>query len=789
MPHADRSGETGGSRGSSFGWILAGVAATALAARAVYLLEHARSDAFSLLLGDARVYDDWARRILAGDEAREVFYQAPLYPYFLAAVYALLGPSATMAKAVQALLGSLGAALLALATRDLLAPAWPERRARIAGAAAGLLLALHPSAIFFDGVLQKTSLDLFLVPALLAAVARHQRGGARPPWQMPLVAGLALGLLALSRENAILFLPVVLGWMVWLGPVGEASVPAGPARRAWFAPALLIAGWLAVILPVSVRNAVVGGEFTLTTAQAGPNFYIGNGPRSNGTYVPLLAGRGDARYERADAVRLAEEARGRELSPGEVSRHWMDESMKFIRGRPADWLALTGRKLLLAFNTAELGDTEDPYTYAESSRLLRLLLPVFSFGVIFPLAIAGLVLTWPVRRYLWIAHALALVYLAGLVAFYVVSRYRLPLLPVLLPFAGAAIAMAVTRGWQGEGRRRLWLAAGGVVLAAVVAHLPLVRTASFRSITHANLAAARLDTLTTRAAAPVRARIRDHLERAQTLDPRNGNAWHLLGVLQMLQGETGAARASYLHALELEPDRALTHFKLGELCKAGGDLEGAASAYRRGLALDPKNASGWNNLGVVLAGLGRMEEAARALEAARTLEPGAGDAGYNLGLAHAQQGDLAAAERIFREVLQRDPRHAAARQNLATLLLRTGRAREAAGEMEEILRQDPVRLRTLIPLALIYATHPDASLRDGPRAVVLAQQVVRLAGERDPQALDLLAAAQAETGRFEDAAATAARAAAEARAAGQMELAGRIESRLAAYRAGHARRE
>ena len=770
-------------RSNRFGWrwLVLGVAVIALLARVIYLLAHARTDAFSLLLGDARVYDEWARRILAGEGTREVFYQAPLYPYFLAAVYGILGPSVTAVKGVQIVLGSVGCALLAGATRDFFAVAGSERRARIAGVAAGLLLALHPSAIFFDGTLQKTSLDLFLLPALLAALARHQRGGWRRPWLAPTVSGLALGLLALTRENSLLFLPVVLGWIVWLGP-------AAP-RRSWFAPAMLLAGWLAIVLPVSIRNGVVGGEFTLTTAQAGPNFYIGNHARANGSYVPLLTGRGDARYERADAVRLAEEARGRALTPGEVSRHWMDQAVQFIRSHPGRWLALTGRKLLLALNVVELGDTEDLYTAAEESRVLRLLLPTMSFGILLPLVAAGLVLTWPARRTLWILHALGLVYLAGLVAFFIVSRYRLPLVPLVLPFAAASVAFVVEGEWR-RMRGGLVIKAGLALLAAaIVANLPLARTEPFRSINHANLAAAQLDRLERAGSPEARERIRAHLRRAQELDPANGNAWHLQGVLQTIESDASSARASFARALTLEPDRALTHFKLGELCKAEGDLEGAVDAYRRGLGLDPKNARGWNNLGVALAELGRLEEAARAMDTARAIEPGTADAEYNLGLARAQQGDLAEAEAIFRRVLARDPGHLAARQNLATLCLREGRAAEAAREMEEILRHDPVRLRTLVPLALLYATHPDPALRNGSRAVALAEQVARLSGERDPQALDLLAAAQAEGGRFDDAVTTAARAAALARELGQADLAERIDARQALYRSGKARRD
>src|SRR2546430_19733 len=83
-------------------------------------------------------------------------------------------------------------------------------------------------------------------------------------------------------------------------------------------------------LPVAARNQVVGGEFHLTTAQFGPNFYIGNNESARGTYQPLRFGHGTPEYERRDATELAEQALGRHLSPAEVSRFWTRKAMAYI---------------------------------------------------------------------------------------------------------------------------------------------------------------------------------------------------------------------------------------------------------------------------------------------------------------------------------------------------------------------------------------------------------------------------------------------------------------------------
>src|SRR5947209_20630825 len=68
------------------------VFAVALAIRLVHMWQIRNAPFFDVLLGDARGYDEWAQRIAAGDWlGKEPFFQAPLYPYFLAAIYSTLG--------------------------------------------------------------------------------------------------------------------------------------------------------------------------------------------------------------------------------------------------------------------------------------------------------------------------------------------------------------------------------------------------------------------------------------------------------------------------------------------------------------------------------------------------------------------------------------------------------------------------------------------------------------------------------------------------------------------------
>src|SRR5262249_17858634 len=137
--------------------------------------------------------------------------------------------------------------------------------------------------------------------------------------------GVVLGCLALTRENALVLAVACLVWA--LTREGVTS------RQRRLAVSVFVLGLAIVLVPVAVRNAVVGGEWTLTPSQFGSNFYLGNNARADGTASSLQGGRGSSEYEQRDAVDLAERAAGRHLTPGEVSRYWTAQALAFIRAQ------------------------------------------------------------------------------------------------------------------------------------------------------------------------------------------------------------------------------------------------------------------------------------------------------------------------------------------------------------------------------------------------------------------------------------------------------------------------
>jgi len=415
---------------------------------------------FELPSVDERMYHEWARAIVAGDWLGEgVFLNGPLYPYFLAGIYALFGASLAAAKAVQCLLGALSCVLVWALARRLF-------DARVA-LLASLGLALYGMAIFYEGTLVVVNLQLPLTLAVLLAVVYALE---RPHAMSWLVAGALSGLSSLARPNVLLFVVFIAAWI----PIALRG-QAPRLRRALHVAAFL-GGAALMVLPVTVRNRIVGDDWVLITHAGGLNLFIGNNPDSDGMFrVPRIfprASADDPWEQRAQFEALAERASGREMAPSEVSAFWSGQVRAFIRANPMRWIRLELRKLALSVNGFEPWNIRSYTLTRDFSGVLHL--PLLSFGWMAPLAFAGLLRSARAWRRLVPLYAMLGTTWVTLLAFFVLSRYRMPAVPVLLIFAAAALA-----GFADALRARRWRRAAGTALFALgcagLVHLPLAR--------------------------------------------------------------------------------------------------------------------------------------------------------------------------------------------------------------------------------------------------------------------------------------------------------------------------
>jgi protein O-mannosyl-transferase len=244
----------------------------------------------------------------------------------------------------------------------------------------------------------------------------------------------------------------------------------------------------------------------------------------------------------------------------------------------------------------------------------------------------------------------------------------------------------------------------------------------------------------------------------------------------------------FVHALQVTSNNPIAHVNLGVALEKQGRLTEARTQYEAALQLDPNRVQVQNNLANMLDQAGETEAALAHYEAALRLKPNAPLAHINLGTTLVKLNRFAEARQhyeIAQQLAPQDPRPA---YLLGKAGLRQGNSPEAVTQFEQALRLDPDHLQTLVWLARTRAADPEAQVRNGAKAVALAEHAAELTGGNDPFVLDTLAMAYAEAGQFTAAQQTIQRALELLTAAGDTNTA-ELRARQSGYQSGQPYRE
>ena len=382
---------------------------------------------------DMRAYWEWAHKILAGDllgrdtyqvytkymqavapletwyrwwGGKEIFRTAPLYPYLVAGLLSLSGHSLHFVMLVQLLVGVLHPLVLCGLARKLF-----DART---GLVAAFLTALYGPFIFYQGVLLRDWLPPILEPLSLLALLKARESGRGLAWG---IAGAALGLALLTKESVLLFIFLVGLWLLW--------EYRSEWRRAVGAGACLLIGLLLCLSPLVIRNLVVGAPPFSLSNRALSSFITGNAADSVPVGWAAIPGTMKMILQRSDGKLLP------------VIR----ETLKTYQGHYGAFLFKELLKLGgLVDAHEETGEGVSFYYGLEISPVLRL---TFRYGFIFPLGVAGFLVSLPA----WRRHRLIYIYLTavlgGLMFSMVQERYRLTLVPVLTLYAAAFLVWLV----------------------------------------------------------------------------------------------------------------------------------------------------------------------------------------------------------------------------------------------------------------------------------------------------------------------------------------------------------
>jgi Flp pilus assembly protein TadD/4-amino-4-deoxy-L-arabinose transferase-like glycosyltransferase len=625
---------------------------------------------------DSAYYVELARQVRAGDllAGREAFFVSPLYVYFLAATFLIPGSSLLVPKIVQVFLGTAAVALVYLTARR-----WFGGRAAWI---AGVLAVATGLFTFYEVILLQAAIDPFLTALSLWLVSC---AFSEKRWTLFAWTGLALGLLVLNRPNAVAYAAVLV----------PAAALADRSRRGAVHAAALALGITLAMAPVAARNYAVAGEFIPVASHGGLNFYIGNNPAADGTYTRVPGITPNIEGQALDARRVAEQATGRRLTEREVSAHFYREAFAWIGNQPAKAARLFARKLAYLLNATPL-TLNYSFTYYRDDEATVLRMLLVGPWILIPLGLVGLLVA---RRSgaapaYWAYVIFVPVYGLSVAAFFVSSRYRLPMLVPLV----IGTAALLDELWERFAERR-YHALAAPLLAALV-----LLTASNLDL---GLDDARSEERTTMAVHLVGEGRIEEAERLAAMavveHPAPGIMHYRLGRAHQLQGRQHDAIRHFQEALSRDADQPEIRLGLGQALldagRAGDAVDHLRAAYVAGVRPDLAAF----DLARALAATGRRAEAAAVLADARPGHETDASSWLALGELALGLGDHGLAERFLREAVRLAPEESSARERLGVALTLQGRSSEALGELLEAVRLDPGNASGHLNLAVVQA--------------------------------------------------------------------------------------
>jgi len=303
-------------------------------------------------------------------------------------------------------------------------------------------VALYPPLVWHSVHLMTEPLFISLTLATLYALLRARR---KSPVFWAVAAGLAVGLAALSRSVILGFVPLAGVWLWWMQ--GRRRLAVAAALVFWVAAAVPMAPWWS-------RNYRLFGRFVPSTTDAGHGFYVANNKFSladpRGFWIPgdpdprpghdeQPEPRSFAFLKRPGETRLGDEV--------EISRRLVREALSFWVENPGAWFLLMARRFWTFWR---------PWPHVRYVPMAYVVVYGLSYIPSLLLMIPGFGAAWLRKKGDRGGHALVLLLVVFMTAVHTLvlamSRYRVPMMPVLLMYSGYAL-VAVWDRVQGDRRK------------------------------------------------------------------------------------------------------------------------------------------------------------------------------------------------------------------------------------------------------------------------------------------------------------------------------------------------
>ena len=596
--------------------------------RLIYIIQYRSNPTFDYPMVDELWNLNWAKEILGGNFwGDEAYFRGPLYPYLLAFFLLITGKALFWVRFIQIIIAASSAVMVYIIGRK----AFSQK----VGIVSGLAYAAYGTIIFYESMLLIPVTFIFLNLLAVYLLLKYQGDYNPKKW---LLAGLVVGLSAIARPNILLLAPFFMIW-IYFGFRQLKEI-----KKRLLIPLVYLVGILIPVLSVTVRNIAVTGEAVLISSQGGVNLYIGNNPDTEGLTMMMPEVKLNEAlpwHEFTLATReAAEKEVGHSLTAGEESSFWTKKTLKFIVSNPGKFIGITLKKTLYFILGFENSDQTDIYQSRDYSSLSKILIwkkPVyFPYGLVFPLALVGMILCWSKRKELALFYVFIIGYTPTVVLFLVTARHRLAVVPFLLIF-GASAAITL---WE-WGRKKKWNKVSLYTLIFIIALILTNRT--YFDIGFENV-------------------FQTHFNLALTYER---------------QGDPVAAEKEYRAALEEYPYSATTLNNLGHLLYKSGRYDEAMTYFERAIRSEPDFADAYNNAGLIYEARNDYGNAEQLYLKAAEIDPELHQADINLGDLYLNKNDFAGAERFYRRAMHKAPQSADAYFKLGALYGRMQKFDEA----------------------------------------------------------------------------------------------------------------
>ncbi|HIE05264.1 MAG TPA: tetratricopeptide repeat protein [bacterium (Candidatus Stahlbacteria)] len=618
-----------------------------LGVRLTYLLEISKNPFFNFPIVDCATYDRCAVAIASGNIIGDkIFWQPPLYPYFIGLVYAIFGHSYTVLRVIQIIIGSLSCILILEIGKKIF-----DKKI---GLIAFLITSFYGPLVHFDTELLPATLMIFLMLiALYLIIEKPER---------PLQSAVFIGLSAITHGIGLILAISFLFWVLFR------------MKRSFF---IALLGILIPIGVVTVRNVVVGHDLVLISYNGGINFYIGNNP----DYEYTTNVRPGIEWQKL----VDEPIKMGFRKPSAQARYYYLKAFRYITQEPLQYLLLLVRKIGHFLNGNEIMRNQSIYPFRNYSILLTILLfkylVAIPFGLLLPFAGVGILIAVKKKRKVSILLASLSAIFASTIIFFVVSRYRLPAVPILALFG--------SYGFYAIQRHRK-----EILVWIVFASLFLV----------SNISIGKMSSMF------------------------NYDAYYNLAAIEHKRGELGDAEKHYLIALTIRSDLLDARNNLAAIYNQIGKPLAAVEQLIEVLKIAPSHSAALNNLGNTYRIMGLFDLARRKYELALLSDSANREARFNLFLLNkvAQQRctkthlidslvlmlrDLTvyyadnrmtgSALATTIDLLSLRPKDPLLHNNLGILYYQLGKVDKAKQELRVALRYEPEYIPALLNLARI----------------------------------------------------------------------------------------